>query len=113
MVEAEDGVGVCEGPGVGALWEARDEVEGGEGERGGVLGGCVWDGAGGEDGGPVGGGDGLHGLCVGYAEDAGRLVDLAGEGAGGGGRDGDVVELVCKGGVVGACRVGLGRRAGS
>jgi len=53
MVEAEDGVRVCEGPCVGAFWEAGDEVEGGEGEGGDVLGGGVGDGAGGEDGGPV------------------------------------------------------------
>ena len=62
MVEAEDGVGVGEGPCGWALWEAGDEVEGGEGGGWGVLCGCIQDGAGGEEGGPVGGGDELHGL---------------------------------------------------
>ena len=99
-----------------ALWEAGDEVEGGEGEGGDVLCGCVRDGAGGEEGGPVGGGDGLHGLSVGDAEDAGRLVDLAGEsGRVGGvwGGDGDVVELVSERGVLWrVCGDGLCRFSG-
>ena len=99
---------------MGALWETRDEVEGGEGGGRRVLGGGVWDGAGGEDGGPVGGGDGLHGLSVGDAEDAGRLVDLARESGRLDGvwrRDGDVVELVCERGVLlGVCGDRLDRR---
>lgn len=60
MVEAEDGIGIGEGPSVRTLWETRDEVEGGEGEGGDVLCGDVWGGASGENGSPVGGGDGLH-----------------------------------------------------
>lgn len=82
-----------------ALWETGDEVEGGEGEGGDVLGGGIWDGAGGEDGGPVGGRDGFHGLCVCFSEDARRLVDLTGESVGVSlfwGCYGDVVEFVCE-----------------
>ena len=34
VVEAEDSVGVCEGPSLGGLGEAGDDIEGGEGKGG-------------------------------------------------------------------------------
>ena len=78
------------------------------GEGGDVLCGCIRDGAGGEEGGPVGGRDELHGVSMGDAEDVGCLVNLAGESGRVGsawGRDGDVVKLVCECGVLRLWRI--------